>query len=123
MTRRNNREMGTDLDVLGYALEVGGEYGVRIRLSINPLPRPSGDSTHAVIARAYWPNGKAIAEVEHEQCYFPGGTSKTVNGCYLYLLHRLSGTLDEWYARKRRAEETWEPGELTPLDQYIAGSF
>lgn len=123
MSRSNDRPQTSDMDVLTYAEQIGDEYGCRVRLSVVPLSRPSGKSTHAVEVRAYTLQGRVLAEVEREQCLFPGGTSKTIHGAWVYLLGRLAGTLDEYAARKRREEEQWEPGVLTPLEQYIAGNF
>lgn len=123
MTRPNSREMGTDADMLSFAKEVEDEYGYRLRISINPLPRPSGKSTHAIVIAAYTASGKRVADMDTEQCYFPGGTSKTLAGACLYLLQRMAGIIDEYAARKKREEEQWEEGVLTPLEQYIANSF
>jgi hypothetical protein len=123
MTRSNAREMGTDADMLEYALEVGDTYNVRLKVEVMPLSRPSGKSTHAVCVRAYTRQGKPIGEIEREQCYFPGGTSRTFAGAAIYLLTRMAGVLDEWSVRKQREQEQWEPGTLTPLEEYIAGSF
>ena len=123
MSRSNDRPQTNDMDVLTYAQQVEETYGVRVRLSVVPLSNPSGKSTHAVEVRAYTLRGKVYAGVDREQALFPGGTSKTIHGAWVYLIGRLAGALDEQQARARREEESWEPGALTPLEEYIAGSF
>lgn len=123
MSRSNDRPQTTDMDVLTYAEQVGEQYGVRVRLAVVPLARTSGKSTHAIEVRAYQLDGKVYSGVEREQALFPGGTSKTIHGAWVYLIGRLAGALDEQQARARREEEQWEPGRLTPLEEYIAGTF
>lgn len=113
----------TDADLCRYLTEVQETYGLRIRVALVPLARASGKSTHAVTATAYYPSGKRVSELESTQCLFPGGTSKTFAGASFYVATQLAETIDEWSARKRREEEQWEPGALTPLEQYIANSF
>lgn len=113
----------SDKDLCEHLKEVEDTYGLRIRVALVPLSKGSGKSTHAVTATAYHPNGKRVSELESTQCYFPGNTSKTFAGAAFYVCNQLEGIIDEWQARRRREEEQWEPGELTPLEQYIAGSF
>lgn len=111
-----------DAELCAYLKEVEDEYGVRIRVSLNPLARASGKSSHAVVATAYYPTGKRIPELEGTQCLYPGGTSKTFAGAAFYITTQLVQEVDAWAARKKREEETWEPGVLTPLEEYIARS-
>lgn len=113
----------SDAELCEYLIHTEEEYGVRIRVSINPLARRSGKSSHAVVASAYYPSGKRILEMESTQCLFPGGTSKTITGAAFYVATQLVQEIDAWAVRKKREEEQWEPGELSPLEQYIAGSF
>lgn len=113
----------SDRDLCEHLAQVEETYGVRVRVALVPLSKRSGKSSHAVTATAYHPNGKRIAELEATQCYFPGNTSKTFAGAAFYVCNQLEQEIDSWQARKRRETEQWEPGELTPLEQYIAGSF
>jgi len=113
----------SDRDLTVYLKEVEEEYGVRIRCALVPLSRPSGKSTHAVTATAYNLAGRRVVELEATQCLFPGGTSRTFAGAAFYVTTQLVQAIDEWAARERREEEQWEPGTLTPLEQYIAGSY
>jgi hypothetical protein len=110
-------------DVLLYSAEVEETYNVRIRLSTIPLSKKSGKSTHAIEVRAYTLQGRPVTGVEREQCLWPGGTARTREGAEVYLLTRLASALDEWSVREQRERETWEAGQLTPLEEYIAGSF
>lgn len=113
----------SDAELCSYLKEVEDEYGVRIRCALVPLSRPSGKSTHAVTATAYQLTGRRISELEATQCLFPGGTSRTFAGAAFYVVTQLVQAIDEWSVRKKREEEQWEPGSLTPLEDYIAKSF
>lgn len=113
----------SDGELCEYLSSVESEYGIRVRVSLNPLAKRSGKSSHAVVATAYHPTGKRVLELESTQCLFPGGTSKTFTGAAFYVATQLVQAVDEWAHRKRREEEVWEPGRLTPLEQYIANSF
>ena len=113
----------SDGDLCEYLKKVGDEYGVRIRVSLIPLARSSGKSSHAVLAAAYYTTGKRIHDVASEQCLFPGDTSKTFAGAAFYVATQLVQTLDTWYYRKKREEEQREGWTGSPLEDYIAGSF
>lgn len=110
-------------DVLAYAVEISDTYGVRIRLSCVPLSRKSGIATHAILVTAYSTSGRRIPEVEAEQALWPSKNRATREGAEIYLLTRLASALDEWFYRKQRETEQWEAGRLTPLEQYLAGSY
>lgn len=110
-------------DVLQYAMEIGDTYGVRIRLSVIPLSRRSGQSTHAITATAYSAAGRRLAEVESEQALWPSKNRSTREGTEIYLLTRLASTLDEWFYRKQRETEQWEAGRLSSLEEYIANTI
>lgn len=124
MPAKNGDRIGiTFADVLAHTAQLEDEYAVRIRLSVVPLSRKSGKSTHALEARAYTLQGKPVTAVDRTQCLWPGGTAKTHEGAFMYILTQLGSALDEWFVRRRREEEQWQPGELTPLEEYIAGSY
>lgn len=106
-----------------YLVEVEEEYGVRIRCELVPLSRSSGKSTHAVTASAYNQDGKRIHELGRTQCLYPGSTSRTFAGAAFYVTTQLVQAIDTWAHSKAREEEQWQPGELTPLEAYIAGSY
>jgi|SRR5215207_5821132 len=112
-----------DAGLCSYLSEVEEEYGVRIRVALVPLARATGKSTHAVTATAYSKAGKRIHGLESTQCYFPGNTSRTFAGAAFYVSVQLVEAVDEWSVKERREREQWEGGVLTPLEQYIAGSF
>lgn len=123
MTRTDRTNHMTDAALCEYLVEIEEEYGVRIRCALVPLSKRSGKSSHAVTATAYNLSGKRIPELDITQCYFPGGTSKTFAGAAFYVATQLVQTVDTWFHAKRREEEQWEPGSLTPLEMYIANSF
>jgi len=113
----------SDKELCDYLCSVEDEYGVRVRVALVPLSKRSGKSSHAITATAYDLAGKRVAELEREQCLFPGGTSRSITGAAFYVATQLVQAIDTWSARKAREEESWEPGRLTPLEEYIAGSF
>lgn len=123
MTRNDRTNHMTDQALCEYLSEVEDEYGVRIRVALVPLSKRNGKSSHAVTANAYDLRGKRIHELDGTQCYFPGGTSKTFAGAAFYVVTQLVQAIDTWFHQKRREEEQWEPGSLTPLEMYIANSF
>lgn len=123
MGREGKTSHMDDKGLCEYLCEVEHEYGVRIRIALVPLSKSTGKSTHAVTATAYGPSGKRIVELESTQCLFPGSTSRTFAGAAFYVATQLVQEIDAWSVRKRREEEQWEPGRLTPLEEYIAGQF
>ena len=112
----------TDRDLCEYLHQVEGEYPVRVRVSLVPLARKSGSSTHAITARAYNSAGRPIMDLEVEQVLFPGATSRTFAGAAFYACTALVSRIDEWHAQELRRTEQMEPGRLTPLEEYIAKS-
>ena len=113
----------TDAELCCYLETIEEQYGVRVRVALVPLARASGKSSHAVTATAYNQAGKRIHELEATQCYFPGNTSRTFAGAAFYVCTQLVQEVDTWAAREEREREQWEEGRLTPLEQYIAGSY
>lgn len=112
----------TDEDLCRYLTQTEGEYPVRIRVSVVPLARASGRSTHVVTARAYGRDGRPIMALDTEQVLFPGATSRTIAGAAFHVASKLVQEIDTWYAQKRREEELKEPERLSPLEEYIAGT-
>ena len=123
MAKLNKTEHMTDKDLCAYLVSIEEEYGVRIRVQLVPRPKARGGSSHAVMATAYFPTGKRIPDLESTQCYFPGDTSRTFAGAAFYVATQLVQEVDTWAARRAREEEAFEQYVLTPLEQYIAGSF
>lgn len=123
MSTDRYRSAMTFKEVLSYAAEIEELYDVRIRFGCYTLARAGSGATHAITVTAHHRNGKKVVEVDQEQALWPGGTSKTREGAEIYLLTRLASALDEWRSQEKREEEQAAPLELTPLENYIKGSF
>lgn len=110
-------------DVLKLLEDCEDHHGVKVRLSVVPRPGTGYRQGCIFLATPYHPNGKRMAEVEAEQHLWPSSGHRTPDGLWVYLITRLSGTLDEREHRWAREAQVQEAERLTPLEQYIARSF
>lgn len=122
MGHRGDRPSITLKDALILTGQVEDAHGVRIRHSIVPLPGRGRTQDRAVLVTPYARNGRKLADVAGEQLLWPSVAHKTFEGALVYLLHRLDAALDEWEAQRMKDLSQLDPGALTPLEEYIAGS-
>lgn len=108
-------------DMLEVVEAVGNDHGVRIRISIVPLPRGRSKQQWALLATIYASNGRKLSDIPAEQLLWPSVAHKRFEGAVVYLCHKLDAALDEWEAAKAHDLATLPEGALTPLEQYIAG--